>query len=40
MCLIGGVAERSNAPVLKTGVRVTGPKVRILSPPQSIDDLL
>jgi hypothetical protein len=29
----GGVAERSNAPVLKTGVRSRGPRVRIPPPP-------
>ena len=29
----GGVAERSNAPVLKTGVRESGPRVRIPPPP-------
>ena len=31
--LLGGVAERSNAPVLKTGVRSRGPRVRIPPPP-------
>src|SRR6185503_343377 len=30
---LGGVAERSNAPVLKTGVRSRGPRVRIPPPP-------
>src|SRR3712207_2083664 len=29
----GGVAERPNAPVLKTGVRSRGPRVRIPPPP-------
>jgi hypothetical protein len=32
---LGGVAERSNAPVLKTGVRASEPWVRIPPPPLS-----
>ena len=32
-CSDGGVAERFNAPVLKTGVRESGPRVRIPPPP-------
>ena len=34
----GGVAERSNAPVLKTGVRSRGPRVRIPPPPLGTGD--
>ncbi len=33
LTLFGGVAEWSNASVLKTEVRSRGPEVRILSPP-------
>ena len=34
----GGVAERFNAPVLKTGVRESGPRVRIPPPPLEMPD--
>ena len=35
----GGVTERSNVPVLKTGVRATGPWVQIPPPPPDIKSL-